>query len=61
VTGGTGIDFTIGMKGVTWGRQVVEVALAYLAGVEPDEHMVESEFLVVDAESAEALEPEDLE
>jgi ribose transport system substrate-binding protein len=60
VKAGTGIDFTIGMKGVTWGHQVVQEALDYLAGQVPAEHMVESEFVVVDADSVETLQPDDL-
>jgi ABC-type sugar transport system substrate-binding protein len=60
VKAGDGMDFTIGMKGETWGQQIIEVAIDYLNGEEPDAHMVESEFVVVDAESAESLTEEDL-
>lgn len=60
VKAGDGMDFTIGMKGETWGRQIIEVAIDYLNGQEPDGHMVESEFIVVDAESAESLTEDDL-
>lgn len=57
---GRGMDFTIGMKGVTWGRQVIEVAADFLAGEEFDGHTVESEYVVVDAESAKDLTEDDL-
>ncbi len=57
---GTGIDFTLGMRGFTWGQQIVKVALAYLVGDKPDKHMVESEFVIVDGKSVKALTKEDL-
>ena len=60
VKSGTGMDFTLAMKGETWGKQIIEVALDFLAGDVPAEHMVESEFVVVDAESAATLSEEDL-
>lgn len=57
---GTGIDFTISMKGNTWGRQAISVAIDVLQGEPPEEHSVPNEFVVVDAESIESLTPEDL-
>jgi ABC-type sugar transport system substrate-binding protein len=57
---GTGVDYTIGMKGATWGRQIIEVAIDYLNGDQPSEHMVESDYVVVDAESVDSLTEEDL-
>lgn len=60
VEAGNGIDFTVSMKGVTWGRLVIDTALDYLAGEQPDEHTVQSEFLVIDNESVATLQPDDL-
>lgn len=60
VKDGTGIDFTISMKGETWGRQVIEVALDYLDGEKPSGHTVESEYVVVDADSVATLSDDDL-
>jgi ABC-type sugar transport system substrate-binding protein len=60
VKAGNGMDFTIGMKGVTWGRQVIEVAVDHLDGKKSSEHMVESRFVVVDGKSSRTLTEQDL-
>jgi len=60
VKAGTGVDYTIGMKGETWGRQTIEVAIDYLNGERPSEHMVESDYVVVDTESVDSLTEQDL-
>jgi ribose transport system substrate-binding protein len=57
---GTGIDFTISMRGHTWGHQTIAVAVDVLQGEPPTEHSVPNEFTVVDAESIESLTDEDL-
>lgn len=60
VKSGTGMDFTIAMRGRTWGTQIIDVALKYLNGDKPANHLVETKFVTVDAKNAATLTEEDL-
>lgn len=60
VVDGTGIDQTFSMKGVTWGRQAVIVALNYLAGDVPAEHSIPNEFIRIGPDNAADVTAEDL-
>lgn len=60
VRDGSGIDQTFSMKGVTWGRQAVVVALDYLAGVVPDEHTVPNLFVRIGPDNVAEITDEDL-
>jgi ABC-type sugar transport system substrate-binding protein len=60
VRDGTGIDQTFSMKGVTWGRQSVDVALAFLAGEVPAEHTVPNAFTRIGPDNVADLTDEDL-
>jgi ABC-type sugar transport system substrate-binding protein len=60
VRNGDGIDQTFSMKGVTWGRQSVVVALQYLAGDVPAEHSVPNEFVRIGPDNADQITDEDL-
>ena len=60
VRDGTGIDQTFSMKGVTWGRQAVMVALQYLAGDVPAEHSVPNAFVRIGPDNAATITDEDL-
>lgn len=60
VRNGDGIDQTFSMKGVTWGRQAVNVALRYLAGEIPAEHSVPNAFVRIGPDNAVEITDEDL-
>ena len=60
VRSGSGIDQTFSLKGVSWGRQTIDVALAYLAGDIPAEHTVENEFVRIGPDNAADITDEDL-
>lgn len=57
---GSGIDQTFSMKGVTWGRQAVVVALNYLAGDVPAEHSVPNQFVRIGPDNVANITDEDL-
>jgi ABC-type sugar transport system substrate-binding protein len=57
---GTGVDFTISQRGFTWGRQAIEIAIAYARGDIPDDHQIPNEFQVVHRGNIAELSPEDL-
>lgn len=50
-----GPDFTISLKGDTWGRQVIQTAVDYLNGKKPAQHLVESAYQEVTAQNVNTL------
>lgn len=60
VRDGTGIDQTFSMKGVTWGIQAIDVAVAYVGGDIPTEHRVENEWVRIGPDNAADITDEDL-
>jgi ribose transport system substrate-binding protein len=55
-----GLSFTISVKGVTWGKQAVDVAVDWLHGKKPSQHTVLSAYQVVDASNVNQLGPSQL-
>jgi ribose transport system substrate-binding protein len=50
-----GLSFTISVKGVTWGKQSIDVAIDWLNGTKPSVHRVDSAYQIVDASNAASL------
>jgi len=50
-----GMSFTISVKGVTWGRQSIDVAVDWLNGKKPSAHRVDSAYQIVDAANVASL------
>jgi ABC-type sugar transport system substrate-binding protein len=55
-----GLSFTISVKGVTWGKQSIDVAVDWLNGKKPSTHRVDSAYQIVDAANAATLTPDQL-
>ncbi len=55
-----GMSFTISVKGVTWGKQSIDVAVDWLHGKKPSTHRVDSAYQVVDAANVASLKPDQL-
>lgn len=55
-----GLSFTISVKGVTWGKQSIDVAVDWLHGKKPTTHRVDSAYQIVDAANVASLTPDQL-
>ena len=55
-----GLSFTISVKGVTWGKQSIDVAVDWLNGKKPATHRVDSAYQIVDASNVASLTPDQL-
>ena len=55
-----GLSFTISVKGVTWGKQSIDVAVDWLNGKKPATHRVDSAYQIVDTTNVASLTPDQL-
>lgn len=55
-----GVNFTISVKGVTWGKQAIDVAVDWLNGKKPSAHLVPSAYQPIDASNVNSLTPDQL-
>lgn len=60
IKAGQGLSFTISVKGVTWGKQAVDVAVDWIHGKKPSTHRVDSAYQVVDTSNVASLTAEQL-
>jgi ribose transport system substrate-binding protein len=55
-----GMSFTISVKGVTWGKQAIDVAVDWIHGKKPAAHRVDSAYQIVDTSNVTSLTPAQL-